>query len=88
LQALASESVDLVITDIFMAVMDGMETVAEVKKLYPQLKIIAMSGGSQFVVMDALPVAKVLGADRTLAKPMQFEALLALIAELDAEWNS
>ena len=78
-------SVDLVITDIYMEEMDGIETVNAVKKQFPNIKILAMSGGSNFTKMDCLPVAKILGADRTLPKPAVVPDLLKLIAELDAE---
>ena len=79
------DPVDLVITDIYMDVMDGIETVTAVKKQFPHIKIIAMSGGSRLVNMDSLPLAKMLGADRTLAKPADISELLELIAELDKE---
>lgn len=78
-------AVDLVITDIFMDEMDGIETVSALKKNFPQTKILAMSGGSNIIKMDCLPVAKILGADRTLPKPAAVPELLKLIAELDLE---
>ncbi len=43
---LTGSSADLVLTDIYMDVMDGMEIVALLKKNYPKIKIIAMSCGS------------------------------------------
>ena len=85
LRWLETQPVDLVITDIYMDVMDGIETVTAVKKQFPHIKIIAMSGGSRLVNMDSLPLAKMLGADRTLAKPADISELLELIAELDKE---
>jgi len=85
LQWLEKQPVDLIITDIYMDVMDGIATVSVVKKQFPQVKIIAISGGSRVVKMDSLSVVKTLGADRTLTKPMDISVLLALIAELDAE---
>lgn len=81
----ANGPVDLVITDIFMDGMDGIETVTVLKKNYPDTKILAMSGGSNIIKMDCLPVAKILGADRTLPKPASVPDLLNLIHELDAE---
>jgi len=85
LEWLAQERAELVITDIYMEHMDGMEIMGAVKKSYPAVKIIAMSGGSQIVDLDCLSVAKQLGADRTLTKPIQMTALLAAINELDTE---
>jgi len=82
LRWLAKEPVDLVVTDIFMDDMDGLETVTEIKKHFPQVKIIAMSGGSMVVGMDSLHMAKMLGADRTLKKPDDLPKLLEVIADL------
>lgn len=85
LRWLEKHPVDLVITDIYMDVMDGIETVAAVKKRFPRIKIIAMSGGSHVVGMDSLPMAKLLGADRTITKPADIPKLLEIIVELDKE---
>jgi len=44
LQILASENVDIILTDVEMPVMDGCELVAAVKEQYPDTKIIVMTG--------------------------------------------
>ena len=75
---------ELVITDIFMDEMDGVEMVPKLKKAHPAIKIIATSGGSRMVNVDFLPVAKALGADRILPKPAKMETLLETIHEFDA----
>ncbi len=80
----ANGPVDLVITDKYMEGLDGIETVTALKKSYPDIKILAMSGGSSIVKMDCLPVAKILGADRTLSKPASVPDLLNMIHELDS----
>jgi len=85
LEYIARERVELVITDIYMDNMDGMEVVRALKETFPAVKIIIMSGGSQVVDLDCLTVAKMIGADRALAKPVQIDALLNTISELDAE---
>jgi CheY-like chemotaxis protein len=36
--------VDVVLTDIFMPEMDGIETIAALRKLFPDIRVIAMSG--------------------------------------------
>ena len=85
LQWLRQNPADLVITDIFMDEMDGMEVVTTLKKDFPGIQIIATSGGSRVVNLDCLPLAKALGANRVLPKPARVEVLLDLIAELDQE---
>jgi CheY-like chemotaxis protein len=76
---------ELIITDIFMAEMDGLEVISAVKKRLPQAKIIAMSGMVAEAALNLLPVAGKMGADRTLHKPVHFAALLEVIYELDQE---
>jgi CheY-like chemotaxis protein len=74
---------DLIITDIFMPEKEGVETIREVKKRFPEIRILAMSGGVG--VMDssyALRLAKGLGADRTLPKPITRSQLLAAVDSL------
>lgn len=71
---LENEPVEIVLTDIFMPDKDGIETIRELKRRWPTVKIIAMSGQPYM-----LPVAKVLGADQTLAKPFERHCLLNAI---------
>jgi len=83
LQIFAEEPTDLVITDIFMPEKEGLETIRELKRIYPEVKIIAMSGG--IAVMDSshtLWLAKGLGADRTVPKPIARDELLAAVDDL------
>ena len=66
---------DLVITDLVMPEKEGIETIVELRKLEPDLKIIAMSGGGRTKDMIFLDVAQQLGAYRALPKPFSIEAL-------------
>jgi CheY-like chemotaxis protein len=68
-QRLNEGAVDLVITDLIMPESEGIETIAQVRKRWPSLKIIAMSGGGRQSPTPYLAVAGRLGADATLAKP-------------------
>jgi len=61
---------DLVITDIIMPQKEGLETILELRKKYPKLKIIAISGGGRVGPEGYLPSAKLLGADRVFQKPL------------------
>src|SRR5690606_41115938 len=58
----------LVITDIFMPDTDGLEIVSKFRRDFPNVKIIAISGGGSLGMMELLSVAKRLGAHRTLMK--------------------
>jgi two-component system, cell cycle response regulator CpdR len=60
---------DVVLTDLIMPESEGIETIATVRKKWPGVKIIAMSGGGRQSPVAYLAVAANLGADATLAKP-------------------
>jgi len=76
------EPIDLVITDIVMPNKEGIETIIELRQSFPEVKIIAMSGGGRIIPEDYLYMAKGLGAKRTFAKPFDLEKLLESIHEL------
>ena len=73
---------DLIITDLIMPEKDGVETIQELKKDFPNIKIIAISGGGRLGPQDYLHIAKMLGAQRTLTKPIELPELLKAIDEL------
>jgi len=78
---LKSHAIDLMLTDIVMPEKEGVETICEVRKLHPGIKIIAMSG-SPSSITSYLPAAKKLGADMTLTKPFAPEQLFAALDTL------
>src|SRR5258708_8763989 len=75
---------DLVITDIFMPEADGIETIHELKKDFPRLKVIAMSGGgrSSSMLQSVLTTASALGIDAFLRKPFHLGTLLQSVREV------
>ncbi len=73
---------DLLITDIVMPEMEGLELLMELRKRKPAIKIIAISGGGRGNAADYLHTAKILGAAKVLTKPFTNEALLTAINEL------
>jgi CheY-like chemotaxis protein len=77
-----SRHVDLVITDIIMPEMEGLEVIIGLRKKLPDLKIICMSGGARLQPGDYLNLACALGANRTLTKPFEREELLEAVREL------
>jgi len=67
---------DVVILDLIMPEKEGIETIRDLRKQRPDVKIIAMSGGGRLKAMDILSVAKAVGADQVLAKPFSNDNLL------------
>jgi CheY-like chemotaxis protein len=76
---------DLVITDIFMPEMEGLETIRELQRVSPTVKIIAISGGGEKGMLSFLSYAKRFGALRTLEKPFSRQELITTVAELVTE---
>jgi CheY-like chemotaxis protein len=77
-----THNIDLVITDIIMPEMDGIEVLQAFKKINPDFLAIAISGGGQIAADIYLNLAKKIGAQRVLEKPILPEALLQAVAEL------
>ena len=75
---------DLVITDIFMPEPDGIETIHELKKDFPRLKVIAMSGGGRSSSMfdSVRTTASALGINAFLRKPFDFSTLLQSVRQV------
>jgi len=73
---------ELVVTDIYMPEKEGIETIRELRELYPDLKIIAISGGGSvyrkksFATHELTIIAEELGVTAVLQKPFASEELL------------
>lgn len=81
-QALAeldASPADVLITDINMPDMDGIEILSELRKRGSALPVIAISGGGQFNRQLLLTSATMLGAVTTLEKPFPLDALRVAI---------
>ena len=76
------EPVDLIITDLFMPEKEGIETIIELRQDFPDVKIIAISGGGRIGTKDYLQMAKIFGVQRTFTKPVARDQLLEAIREL------
>lgn len=79
LKQLERSLADLILLDMFMPDKDGLETIGELRRTHPGIRIIAMSGGGFKGTVDVLHVATKLGARRTLAKPFTREQLLEAV---------
>jgi len=66
---------DIVITDILMPRKEGIETIRELRRIDPNVKIIAMSGGGRIRNANFLDIAQKLGASAVLKKPFEMQAL-------------
>ncbi len=72
---------DLIITDLIMPNKDGIGMIIELKKEFPKVKIIAMSGGGVNRPEGYLDGAKKLGATRTLTKPIDRDEMIDAVTE-------
>lgn len=73
---------DVVITDIVMPEKDGIETIIEMRREFPDVKIIAISGGGRLSPDGYLTAAEKLGAQRVFSKPVRIAPLLQAVSEL------
>lgn len=85
MQVCSARAPDLVLTDILMPEQEGLETISRLRRLYPAVKIVGMSGGGRAPAIDYLKMAKQMGAGAVLAKPFDTEALKAALAEASGE---
>lgn len=78
---------DLIITDIIMPEVEGIEIITLLKMNESKIPVIAISGGSRNVDTSYLEIAKELGAYEVLEKPIDEEKLLRIIKELVNKTN-
>lgn len=76
LEYIRNHPVNVVVTDVFMPEMDGVQLISEIKKVRPEAAIVALTGYGQ----PYLRCMKLLGAVDSLRKPIDAAALMALIA--------
>jgi CheY-like chemotaxis protein len=70
---------ELVMTDLLMPDKDGIQVITELRRKYPSMKIIAMSGGGHITQDQYLKIAKGLGAHALLEKPFTIDQLYAVV---------
>ncbi len=73
---------DLVITDLIMPEKEGLETIADIRRQYSEIPIIAISGGGRVGPTDYLETARFIGANATLAKPFARQELIQTVDAL------
>ena len=77
--------VNLVLSDVLMPEMDGIEMIMRLRKEAPDVKIISMSGGGIQDKEHVLEIAERLGAVKTLSKPFSREDLIGTVQEVLGE---
>ena len=82
LKLLAENLPDLVITDIMMPEMDGLEILLNIRKQYTGLPVIAISGGMRALPINFLKQAKMFGARYVFEKPVPLDVLLNAVNDL------
>jgi DNA-binding NtrC family response regulator len=76
MEILESQSFDVVITDIFMPGQDGIVTLRQIRKRFPAVKVIVISGGDATGMMDLRQDAELLGAVKSLPKPFNAREIM------------
>lgn len=73
----------IVVTDLLMPEKEGIAMISELRKDFPWIRIVAISGGGICIPENYLNRAKAVGADATLCKPFENVELLSIIDELN-----
>ena len=81
-RACERHAADVVIVDVFMPRQGGLQTIGRLRRDWPAVKIVAMSGVSSAGSLDVAGHAVALGADRFLGKPFEAATLVTLVATL------
>ena len=83
LETIAGGSPDVLITDVNMPGMTGVQLIKQLRRSHPGIGIIAMSGGGMHQNPElATTLASIAGADRVLEKPFRNESLLSDVSAL------
>lgn len=83
-EMLRDNPVDLVITDIFLDNVSGLQIVLDVKEHAPEVKVLAISGGGDKLNYDYLDYALEFGADAVLRKPLEESRLTTVLDTMSA----
>jgi CheY-like chemotaxis protein len=75
LERYRSDPADLVITDLIMPDIDGLEVIQQLRRLNPSVRVLAISGGGRVEAEEYLSVARKFGAVEVLPKPFTGQEL-------------
>jgi CheY-like chemotaxis protein len=79
LELLERHPADVVLSDIFMPGMDGIQMLRQIRKQFPAVKVIVMSGGDSSGMLDLRRDAELLGAVKSLSKPFTTHEIVAVV---------
>ena len=83
MQIIEAVPLDLLVLDILMPTMDGLEVIRSVKSAHPHIRILAISsGGRRAGAVTYLETARVFGADEVMVKPLRMSTFSATVAQL------
>jgi CheY-like chemotaxis protein len=82
LEILKRMAIPILITDLYMEKMDGLQLITRTRRNHPAVKIIAMTGGGFYEPDECLRLATDAGADEALSKPFQAKELLRAVGQL------
>jgi CheY-like chemotaxis protein len=80
LQRIAANPPDVLITEIIMPYVDGIELITAAKRAHPDLPVIVLSGQRFLGGLDLFDLARKLGAEAHLSKPLDAARLLSIVA--------
>jgi len=85
LQVFNRETIDIVISDLLMPEIDGLELLMGLKGTNSDVPVIVISGGNRTKFDNSLEIAQELGANIVLNKPVSADILIDSIEQLLAE---
>jgi len=85
LRIYAEGQIDLVVTDIIMPEKGGIDTIMDLRRDHPEVKVIAISGGGMCGDVSYLDMALGVGANRAIGKPFVLDEFLEAVSELLVE---
>ena len=82
MQLLERHTAAVVITDIFMPGQDGILTLRQIRKKFPAVKVIVISGGDSTGLLDLRHDAELLGAVKSLQTPFTSAELVETVRKV------
>jgi DNA-binding response OmpR family regulator len=85
IEVLKTTKAQIAVVDIIMPDQEGLSTIGQIKKVWPHIRVLAISGGGRGSAEDYLTFASELGADDVLPKPFREAEFVARIRKLASQ---